>query len=175
MDGKLRYLEKLRDRLKAIDEAVMAELCDNKHADYLGKIFRKRERTQQRKQPAASDETEQQKSKIETLISDTDLRRRKQAEVKVDWESNDYENTEFYAVHLVEPDDLDRESLFFIHEMKNNRTSLIAIASPRPQYRSLSRFSGGSLSAKIDIKITLSIPRMTSKMMRVMSGTKNSI
>jgi hypothetical protein len=66
-------------------------------------------------------------------------------------------------------------SSFNIHEMKNNRTSLIAIASPRPQYRSLSRFSEGSLSAKIVIKITLSIPRMTSKMMRVMSGTKNSI
>ncbi len=66
-------------------------------------------------------------------------------------------------------------------EIANNKPKRITRAKERPITRALSRFSGGSLSAKMAIKTRLSIPRTISKTIRVSKPThmpgsnKNSI
>lgn len=66
-------------------------------------------------------------------------------------------------------------SNFKIQAMKAKSINLMAIANPIPQNRSLFLWLSGNLSAKIEMKIILSIPRITSRAMSDNKGMMASV
>ena len=61
-------------------------------------------------------------------------------------------------------------SNFKIKEIKVNKINRMTMAKPSPQYLSLSLWLSGNLSDKMEMKITLSIPKITSKEINEIKG-----
>jgi hypothetical protein len=59
--------------------------------------------------------------------------------------------------------------------MKASKANRITIANPIPQNRNLFLWLSGSLSARMEIKMMLSIPRITSSAINDNKGIKASI